>query len=190
MDLFRRAMGADWRTISKDNHNDPEGEGGDGDEDEEGVRWGREGGVDCELLVAGSYLHAHRVILARRSPVLRDMIAQVPSVTFPEGCNVQSTNLRIIVSQCLGKHQQPGHRRVILHMMCRLATVTAAAPAAAATEGTGMQDRLGYVLYKIRHQEALRGLIMSSSASTRLKEPGGDNVTPPLPSLHKRWVPI
>lgn len=35
------------------------------------------GGVDCELLVAGSYLHAHRVVLATRSPVLRDMIAQV-----------------------------------------------------------------------------------------------------------------
>lgn len=34
-------------------------------------------GVDCELLVAGSYLHAHRVVLASRSPVLRDMIAQV-----------------------------------------------------------------------------------------------------------------
>lgn len=40
----------------------------------------RKGGVDCELLVAGSYLHAHRVVLARRSPVLRDMIAQVRNV--------------------------------------------------------------------------------------------------------------
>eukprot|EP00903_Cladosiphon_okamuranus_P005884 g5820.t1 len=39
------------------------------------ARWVK-GGVDCELLVAGSYLHAHRVVLAARSPVLRDMIAQ------------------------------------------------------------------------------------------------------------------
>lgn len=41
--------------------------------------WEREERVDCELLVAGGYLHAHRVVLAKRSPVLEDMIAQVQS---------------------------------------------------------------------------------------------------------------
>lgn len=46
-------------------------------EGDEGERGRAKGGVDCELLVGGSYLHAHRVVLARRSPVLRDMIAQV-----------------------------------------------------------------------------------------------------------------
>ncbi|CAN0090766.1 unnamed protein product [Ectocarpus fasciculatus] len=77
MDLFRTAMGTE-------RHLDPakaEGEvlrSGKGPVDGDGegtVGWAR-GGVDCELLVAGSYLHAHRVVLARRSPVLRDMIAQ------------------------------------------------------------------------------------------------------------------
>lgn len=63
-------MGAERRLLGSDR---------DSDEDDEGVGDGEDGsrGVDCELLVAGNYLHAHRVVLARRSPVLRDMIAQV-----------------------------------------------------------------------------------------------------------------
>ncbi|CAM9443167.1 unnamed protein product, partial [Choristocarpus tenellus] len=42
------------------------------------LSWGARSaaGVDCVLLVAGSYLYAHKIILARRSPVLRDMISE------------------------------------------------------------------------------------------------------------------
>lgn len=85
MDLFRAAMGSQRHLPLSDRHNDESegghigsGEGG-GASDGDGFieRWGGTRGVDCELLVAGSYLHAHRVVLARRSPVLRDMIAQV-----------------------------------------------------------------------------------------------------------------
>lgn len=52
---------------------------GDVDGRQDGDRATRrvKGGVDCEFLVGGSYLHGHRVVLASRSPVLRDMIAQV-----------------------------------------------------------------------------------------------------------------
>lgn len=71
MNCFRHAMGAERRRFDTDDDSEREEEQGDG-----AAGWG-DGGVDCELLVAGSYLHAHRVILARRSPVLRDMIAQV-----------------------------------------------------------------------------------------------------------------
>lgn len=80
MDLFRTAMGTD-RHLPGDPASPERGvlRSGEGSVDGDGegaVGWAR-GGVDCELLVAGSYLHAHRVVLARRSPVLRDMIAQV-----------------------------------------------------------------------------------------------------------------
>ncbi|CAM9331727.1 unnamed protein product [Ectocarpus sp. 12 AP-2014] len=79
MDLFRTAMGTE-RHLPGDPASPQRGvlRSGEGSVDgdgEGGVGWAR-GGVDCELLVAGSYLHAHRVVLARRSPVLRDMIAQ------------------------------------------------------------------------------------------------------------------
>lgn len=51
-------------------------EEGDGDPTGTEEEWESVDRVDCELLVAGGYLHAHRVILAKRSPVLEDMIAQ------------------------------------------------------------------------------------------------------------------
>lgn len=80
MNLFRAAMGTERHPFG----GSPASEGGgvrdfgDGDGDgDEGAVDRMKGGVDCELLVAGSYLHAHRVVLATRSPVLRDMIAQV-----------------------------------------------------------------------------------------------------------------
>lgn len=71
MNCFRHAMGAERRRLDTNDILEREEE-----EEDSADGWG-DGGVDCELLVAGSYLHAHRVILARRSPVLRDMIAQV-----------------------------------------------------------------------------------------------------------------
>ncbi|CAN0133254.1 unnamed protein product [Ectocarpus sp. 4 AP-2014] len=78
MNLFRTAMGTE-RHLPGDPASSERGvlRSGKGSVggDERAVSWAR-GGVDCELLVAGSYLHAHRVVLARRSPVLRDMIAQ------------------------------------------------------------------------------------------------------------------
>lgn len=82
MDLFRTAMGTERHPQNNDGVGLTGSVRGDGDEDEGGEGnvepMGRVNGwVDCELLVAGSYLHAHRVVLARRSPVLRDMIAQV-----------------------------------------------------------------------------------------------------------------
>ncbi|CAM9707142.1 unnamed protein product [Laminaria digitata] len=83
MNLFRIAMGTERHRHSNDGSaltGSVRGDG-EGDEDQGGEgnveTVGRANGwVDCELLVAGSYLHAHRVVLARRSPVLRDMIAQ------------------------------------------------------------------------------------------------------------------
>lgn len=82
IDLFRTAMGTERHPQNNDGSGLTGSVRGDGDEDEGGEgnveTMGRVNGwVDCELLVAGSYLHAHRVVLARRSPVLRDMIAQV-----------------------------------------------------------------------------------------------------------------
>lgn len=41
--------------------------------------------VDCELLVSGSYLRAHKAVLAARSLVLKDLIAQV-SASHPWPC--------------------------------------------------------------------------------------------------------
>lgn len=80
LDLFRIAMGAKRRAMDDHEYStkrllEDDGEG-DGNPigTEEG--WEREDQVDCELLVAGGYLHAHRVVLAKRSPVLEDMIAQ------------------------------------------------------------------------------------------------------------------
>ncbi|CAM9411965.1 unnamed protein product [Ectocarpus sp. 13 AM-2016] len=79
MDLFRTAMGTDRHLLGDPTSSQRgvlrSGEGSVDGDGEGGAGWAR-GGVDCELLVAGSYLHAHRVVLARRSPVLRDMIAQ------------------------------------------------------------------------------------------------------------------
>lgn len=82
MELFRTAMGTERHPHNNDGSaltgsvraDEDGGEGGGGGMETVGRV---NGWVDCELLVAGSYLHAHRVILARRSPVLRDMIAQV-----------------------------------------------------------------------------------------------------------------
>lgn len=75
-------MGTERQFNSNDGSALTESVRGDGDEGESGqgsmeTTARANGWVDCELLVAGSYLHAHRVVLARRSPVLRDMIAQV-----------------------------------------------------------------------------------------------------------------
>lgn len=70
INLFRAAMGTERHPSG-----DAAAERG-GEVAAVGGGWAK-GGVDCELLVAGSYLHAHRVVLATRSPVLRDMIAQV-----------------------------------------------------------------------------------------------------------------
>ncbi|CAM9808914.1 unnamed protein product [Ectocarpus sp. 6 AP-2014] len=79
MDLFRTAMGTERHLpggpASSERGVLRSGEGSVDGDGEGAVGWAR-GGVDCELLVAGSYLYAHRVVLARRSPVLRDMIAQ------------------------------------------------------------------------------------------------------------------
>lgn len=82
MDLFRIAMGTERPHRNNDGFALPGSVRGDVDENDNGEgiveMMGRANGwVDCELLVAGSYLYAHRVVLARRSPVLRDMIAQV-----------------------------------------------------------------------------------------------------------------
>eukprot|EP00752_Nemacystus_decipiens_P007119 g6377.t1 len=83
MNLFRAAMGTERHpsgyamTAERDGANDDRAGGGKaaGTAGGGGGGWAK-GGVDCELLVSGSYLHAHRVVLATRSPVLRDMIAQ------------------------------------------------------------------------------------------------------------------
>lgn len=84
MNLFRAAMGTERHRFS----GTAASEGGDvGDRGDGNGDWDGEpavdrvkGAVDCELLVSGSYLHAHRVVLATRSPVLRDMIAQVKKI--------------------------------------------------------------------------------------------------------------
>lgn len=105
MDLFRSAVGSGKRVLANSscderNDNDRGGNalglstpmvqdvrGTSGDtiaaEDDKG---GGGAGLDCELLVAGSYLQAHRVVLARRSPVLRNMIAQVCREAWNLGC--------------------------------------------------------------------------------------------------------
>lgn len=81
--FFRAAVGAERHLLGGDKATSSNRETNAGtDEDEDvgvtsgGGTWPN-AGVDCELLVAGSYLHAHKVVLASRSPVLRDMIAQV-----------------------------------------------------------------------------------------------------------------
>ncbi|CAM9859255.1 unnamed protein product [Scytosiphon promiscuus] len=77
MSLFRAAMGTDRHSFID------AGSEGDMDDrrDGNGIPTRAKGGVDCELLVGGSYLHGHRVVLASRSPVLRDMIAQASLLT-------------------------------------------------------------------------------------------------------------
>ncbi|CAM9295602.1 unnamed protein product [Hapterophycus canaliculatus] len=72
LDLFRTAMGTGRHSFANAAF---EG-GADDSQDRDGMAERVSSGVDCELLVGGSYLHGHRVVLASRSPVLRDMIAQ------------------------------------------------------------------------------------------------------------------
>lgn len=118
MDLFRSALGAERRPLP--------GEGSDDDDSPKdrksatsratpgGAGWGDEGGgVDCELLVAGSYLHAHRMVLASRSPVFRDMIAQV-----------RPHDVRVPTSCALSKGMPPPS-----------VTIRSSAPGAVATDG-------------------------------------------------------
>ncbi|CAM9453734.1 unnamed protein product [Sphacelaria rigidula] len=95
MNCFRHAMGAERRRLDTSDILEREEEVEDSADG-----WG-DGGVDCELLVAGSYLHAHRVILARRSPVLRDMIAQEERPGDGEPLQLLLPDLRVDVARAL-----------------------------------------------------------------------------------------
>lgn len=114
MELFRTAMRTERHPHNNDGSALTESLRADGDGDEGGggnmETTGRVSGwVDCELLVAGSYLHAHRVVLARRSPVLRDMIAEV---TKDIKCRTEEANATLLLPVVLcTKYRRIQHRQ-------------------------------------------------------------------------------
>lgn len=96
--LLKEAIRVRLRTPGED------GDESDEDEEQSVSSFGRDrnGNYDCVLIASGRTLAAHRVVLARRSPVFRDMIAEEERPGTPGPLELLVPDLRCVVRARVG----------------------------------------------------------------------------------------